>query len=107
MAQLLAKIPSGQTVTIDIDEKDVIQDIKRKIQDKTAIPSTEQILHINGRIMSKCHIIHEKMVDVLLPIKGGWMQMYGFFFCSILNHTNQYYFKYTASSKTPSARTSP
>ena len=76
MAQLFTTISSGQTVIIDIDDNDAIDDIKNKIQDRTGIPSTEQLLLCNGKIFRDSNIEHDRMVQLCLPIKGGAMQMY-------------------------------
>ena len=79
MAQLFTKMPTGQTVVIDISANDVVDDIKNKIQDKTGIPLNEQILQCNGRVIRDSDINHETTFDVILPIRGGAMQMYVYF----------------------------
>ena len=49
LVKIFVKIMGGKIIVLEVDRSDLINDIKRKIQDKEGIPPHQQVLIINGR----------------------------------------------------------
>ena len=49
--QIFAKTLSGQTIPIEVESGDSIENVKQKIQEKTSVPAGEQRLIYNGTIL--------------------------------------------------------
>ena len=49
LVKIFVKIMGGKTIVLEVDRSDLIDDVKRKIQDKEGIPPHRQVLIISGR----------------------------------------------------------
>ena len=55
--EILVKVPTGKTVTLEVDPNDFIDDVKMKIQDKEGIPPQSQNLILNGKYLEDRHSV--------------------------------------------------
>ena len=55
--ELFVKMPSGKKITLEVDSRDTIMDVKRKIQDEEGIPPAEQILSYYGKQLEGPHTL--------------------------------------------------
>ena len=55
--QISMKVPTGKTVTLEVDPNDFIDDVKMKIQDKEGIPPQSQNLILNGKNLEDGHSV--------------------------------------------------
>lgn len=46
--QLFIKIPTGKTITLDVEVSDSVENIKQKVQDKEGIAANRQILFLQA-----------------------------------------------------------
>ena len=49
--QLFIKIPTGKTITLDVEVSDSVENIKQKVQDKEGIAANRQILFFAGTLL--------------------------------------------------------
>ena len=50
--QIFVKIPTGKTITLDVDPSDTLADLKLKIEDKEALAPETQQLTFNNQVLS-------------------------------------------------------
>ena len=55
--EILVKVPTGKTVTLEVDPNDFIDDVKMKIQDKEGIPPQSQNLILDGKNLEDGHSV--------------------------------------------------
>ena len=74
--RLFVKTLTGYTITLDTEGNDLIEDIKRQIQDKEGIPAFDQRLIFGGRQLedgrtrADSNVLPEKIIHLTLRLKG-------------------------------------
>lgn len=75
--QIFVKTLTGETIPLDVEPSDLINNVKQKIQDKEGIPSSQDIRLIfagqpleDGRALSEYHIEPDSLIFLVKPLIG-------------------------------------
>ena len=75
-ARIFVKIPTGQTITLHLDRREKVKDLKAKIEEKEGIPKVQQQLEYNGVQMDDNLPLHaygisnDDTLQLVWPEKG-------------------------------------
>ena len=57
--QILVKMLTGKTISLEVEASDTMKNLKAKIQDKEDIPIDEQMLYYDGKLLSDMHSLSD------------------------------------------------
>lgn len=74
---IFIKILTGETIYLEVDPEETIETVKTKIESKTGVPATEQILVATCRCIEDCKSVadcgiqRDEIVHLLKRVPGG------------------------------------